>query len=328
MSKSILMTKEELRGILSNNVSPMVGFRIDPDDIHNDADGWYYYIPRYSLKRNHPLIMRHYRGPIFMVIPTEDWHDLESGNIRIAEYVKNSQWSYGWYWAGGTLLYGVFWQPLEEKGIHDTERIARYLEILGCRTCNRSSGHVPTEKECKDCWVEHCPYSPFSKEDEKASWENEVQEKDARKELLRLVSERLEKQFGFKVESCFPHGEKEGIWIFPGFKKDTVSVYLPQDVLIDLLYDPEQYNLSELVESWSIDVCVPWHYENYKFVGAVRKPVERGKESKMFAYDVWATHCPGKIREWGLADLVPAPAKKQKKKKSLIDRLLNKASAS
>ena len=47
-----------------------------------------------------------------------------------------------------------------------------------------------------------------------------------------------------------------------------------------------------------------------------------------FAYDVWMTHCPSKIREWGLADLVPAPAKKQKKKKSLIDRLLNKASAS
>ncbi len=319
---------ELLKQQFSKIVSVLIGHHIYEEYIHTDEVGWYYYIPKLGLKKNHPLIMNHYRGHLFMVIPTADWQDLLNDKVSVGDYINNSQWSYGWYWGGGSLLHGSFWQPLEKRGIHETLRIARYFEILGCRTHNRASGYTPDEERCKDCWVEHCPFSPFNKEDEKASWENEIQEKDARKELFKLVEERISQQFGFKAEACSPHGEKEGIWLFPGSLKDTVTVYLPQDSLVDLLYEPEKYDLSKLVDEWTVSVCVPSHYDGEKFFGAMRQPVEKGKESKMFAYDVWMTHCPSKIREWGLADLVPAPAKKQKKKKSLIDRLLNKASAS
>ena len=100
---------------LSKQVSPLIGHNIGLDHIHTDEAGWYSYIPAKSLQANHPLVLNHYRGPLFMVIPFEDWEVLEKGTVSVQEYVESSIWSFGYYWGGGSILTGVYWQPLEKR---------------------------------------------------------------------------------------------------------------------------------------------------------------------------------------------------------------------
>ena len=64
---------------LNKKVSEAIGCGIGVNHIHTDFEGWDYYIPAKSLQENHPLILNHYRGPLFMVIPYKDWERLKSG---------------------------------------------------------------------------------------------------------------------------------------------------------------------------------------------------------------------------------------------------------
>lgn len=276
---------------LSKQVSPRIGHNIGLDHIHTDEVGWHSYIPAKSLQANHPLILNHYRGPLFMVIPFEDWKVLEKGTVSVQEYVESSIWSFGYYWGGGSILTGIYWQPLEEKeGIHNTEKISRYLSILSCRTNYVSSGYMPTEEQCKSCKIEKCPFSRFAPKTYGASWENEVRELDERKLFFKAVKERIEKQFeGLKVEGF---GIRDGcaISLFPYGIKNTVSVNLNQELLIDMLYHPGKHNIEEIANSLPVEICIPGYYKGKEYVKQ-RYVVVPENADIQFCYDQWA-------REW------------------------------
>lgn len=256
------MQSNELLEKLSNFVSPLIGHTIGVKHIHTDDFGWEYYIPEKSLQANHPLILSHYRGPLFMVIPFEDFDLLLNEKITVENYVNNSYWCFGYYWGGGSMLYGAKWQPLEEgPGIHNTEKIKRYLEILTCRTFNRSSGHIPTSKECIKCFVERCPFSRYEPKYRNSSWENEVLEADDRIKFFEVVKVLVKEKFGLDTLSCLNQKENT-IALTPCYKKNTVDILLPESLLIDMLYNPGKYNITETVNSLKLELIIPWHYEN------------------------------------------------------------------
>ena len=228
------------------------------NQIHTDEEGVFYYIPGKSLLWNHPLIMAHYRGYLFVVLPEHDSVQLMTGAITVEKYIDEAIWSYGFFWGGGTMLGGAHWQPLEDgkPGISNTEMIKRYLTILMCRTYQRSSGFVPDENFCANCHVECCPQSKHQK-NIGSSWNREVKEVYDVITLAHILQRRIEEIYGLKMIGCFPHNfSQSNIILTRGYKKGTVDVYIPEDLLVDMRYHPGKYNLQQLAEGFGVEVGV------------------------------------------------------------------------
>ncbi len=267
---------------LNEEVSKRIGHTIGTDHIHTDENGWYYYIPAKSLLANHPLVLNHYRGPLFIVIPYKDGELLDQETISVEDYIENSTWSFGYYWGGGSLLGGIRWMPFEEKGIHETEKIKRYFTILGCRTSRISSGWQAEENDCANCSVKNCPFSRFH---ENASWDNEVKEEDDRIKLFKAVKRRIYERFGLKAVSCMSQ-DSDTIRMFVGFEKNTVSVYLPQALMIDMLYNPGKYNISEVANSLKFEVGTSWHIVDDEVVPEKHEYVPEDADCE-FLFNYW-----------------------------------------
>ena len=249
---------------LSEKVTELIGFHLRADHIHyigEDGAGWHYYIQ--ALQPGYPVLAMHYRGPLMLALPFADYCKLEAGEITVDAYIAQSHWNYGYYWGGGGLLSGAYWQPLEaETGIHDTERISRYLQILSCRTFRRSSGHIPSIENCAKCQLDEtgCPFSP---QNQTGSWDNEVAEPDGRVELFQAVCERVQQELGFERYDFMSHNEsKHELLLFPGMKPNTVRIFLSRDLLNDLLYHPEvKRDWKEMAARLDIALAMPFHPE-------------------------------------------------------------------
>ena len=250
---------------LSDALYERTRVRICTNHIHTDKEGWYYYIPARSLESKHPLILYHYRGAPFVAIPTFDFEEMVDDVISVEDYVNSSFWNYGYYWGGGSVLYGIFWQQLEDTtGIHDTEKIFRYLTILGCRTHQNSTGYRPSKERCEACELANCPFSTLESKKQNASWDNEVKEENNREKLFLAVRKRIEEQFGLIATCCFPHGWGDTICIELDEKTQKtgfVTVFLPQHLLLNLLYHPERYDVEEIAKTLNIQVRIPWHQD-------------------------------------------------------------------
>ena len=221
------------------HVSAKTGYSLKTEDVHSDEHGWFYYIQARSLVKNHPLFLIHYRGPSFVVIPYDDYVRLEKGECDPVTYVDNAKWNFGYYWGGGSTVGGAFWQPLEEGfGITDKDKVFRYLTILSCRTHRKSSGVLPNEDKCRKCDVSRCPFSPFEEKNAKSNWNNEVKEHDYRADLFLAVSKRVEKELRLKVRGAFSYVGQNARLVPNGIQIDTCSLYLPVDMLNDILYNP------------------------------------------------------------------------------------------
>ncbi len=257
--------KSNHKAALAATISDRIGHIIATENVHTDESGWFYYIPANSLKAKHPLIMNHYRGPLFVVIPLQDMKEIENEKITVPEYIDTAIWSYGYFWGGGALLSGVYWQILEggKPGINDKAKIERYLTILACRTHKRSSGYMPTEQRCANCKVESCPFSKYIEKNYDADWKNEVQEYDARVELYKSISRRSKEQFGLDVVSILPHdGEEHVMKLYAGIEPGTVEVRVAQSLLADLLYHPAMYDVDIVADDLDIEAAIKWHYDN------------------------------------------------------------------
>lgn len=245
---------------LSEKITKAIGFPLRENCIFSlgkDGSGWGYYIE--NLKPGYPVLAMHYRGSLMLALPFADYAQLESGEITVDQYVANSHWNYGYYWSGGSLLDGIYWQPLEDGvGIHDKERISRYLQIMHCRTCMRSSGYRPTVELCQRCkLVTPCPLSPLS---QKCTWEAEIAEPDGRRLLFEAVAQRIKSELGFNCFLFRPHGsERDEILLCPGYELNRVKVCLHKDVLNDLLYHPkDNYDWGTMAQNFNVGLFSSW----------------------------------------------------------------------
>lgn len=239
---------------------------VHPQMIGNDdTTGFFYYIPRKSLLEFHPLLLVDYHAmpgythPLILIMSHKDWGMLEQNAMSVEEYIENSSWNFGYFWGGGNMFTGIYWKPFDEKGIHDIVTIQRYMTILQCRTALRSSGYMATKEQCSQCIVENCPFN--QSHTGVADWENEVQETDERLDFLNAVCNMLTKRYGLNVRSCYSSSEtgENSIFVYPDAKKNTVSINLPSNILVDLLYHPGKYDFEELINNIPIKAGIPWY---------------------------------------------------------------------
>ena len=258
--------KEVILIELSEKITELIGFHLGPDHIHHileDGTGYHYHIRK--LKPGYPVLAMHYRGPLVLMLPYEDFCQLNREEITVDEYIATAHFNYGYYWGGGGLISGGYWQPFgTESGIHDKERISRYFHILSCRTNKISSGYSPTEERCAKCQLDAttCPCSPLN---QTGCWENEVSEPDGRYELFKAARGRVEKELGFKVVTISYHdNDISELKVFPMYEPNTVGISFGQSLLNDLLYYPEQEH--------------DWHQMAYDLVIAVSIPQGNDKQ--------------------------------------------------
>ena len=272
-------------------VSARIGFRLGKDHTHSDEDGWYYYIQKESLTSYHPLLMMHYRQTLFAVIPYEEYKKVESGLIDPLDYIESSWWSFGYYWGGGSMIGGSFWQPLENVcGIHDTEKISRYLQILECRTAKRASGYNPTRSECMDCKVEKCPFSKVDAKNEGASWESEIAEHDYRRDMFSAVAERAKKVLEVNLHGVLCY-DGDNALLIPNSYEESCMLYLPVSLTNDILYNPGERDWAQIASNLKFELGV--------FMKKDRIVVEEDKLEILaaeFARNFWEKF--GVIEEW------------------------------
>lgn len=242
---------------LSQKLYELTGHRVANYNIYSDEQGWYYYIQAKSLKENYPLIMNHYRGQLFAVIPLEDYQKLDAGTISPTAYIESAFWNFGYYWGGGSLLGGVFWKPLETTaGIHDKEYVKRYLSILACRTHRNSCGYMPPRDQCSRCFVKQCPFSEVEEKNRGASWENEVNEHDYRVDMLKAVKERVKEDLGIEVSGLLCYEGENALLIPHTWKKEACMLYLPATLTNDLLYNPGERDWKSMAKNMQLELGV------------------------------------------------------------------------
>ncbi len=261
MSKSV-------RESLNETLERLTGCAIGEKYIQTDKKGWLKYIPAGSLYRGMPLILSHYVGALFVVLPHEDYHDLIRGKIPVWEYVNEAVWSYGYFWGAGNLRSGIYWQVLEDgkPGIHDTMKIKRYLTIMQCHTAQHHLGMDYFDKaRCLDCKEEHCPVSPMTHKKADATIEGEFPElaKAKRVEFYNAVAKMLKERFELKL--CALHidesldKERKNIYLVTGFIKGSAKIVLSQALYMDMMYFPENYDVQQMLKKYDFLAATQVH---------------------------------------------------------------------
>lgn len=303
----MMKDNNSIRAEFSAKVSAMIGHPIAAKHVHSDKHDLGYYLRNKYLQDNHPVILNHYRGYLLMVIPANDWSKLQYEIISVQDYIDNSVWNYGYFLDGrNSIINKIHWQPFEKKGINKREEISRYLEILKCRTHERSNKYMG--HPCRDCRLKKCPLSNLRRKRKGASWKNEIQEVDDMLLVANSISEMVWKRFGFKISEVFPNSnddEKGTIVLFPSFDKDTVSAYFPKSIFVEVMNNPSKYDKSEIAEILSrleIKIGIPWHYtaENEMIARHVRA-LPKEAEGKTIS-DLWRSY-PGLLSSRWLQDV-------------------------
>ena len=204
------------------------------ENVHPSTGGRYFYIQ--PPKQNSPMLLHHYRGVFFIDIHPDDYEDILLGKVSAHEYIYSANWQVGYFWGGGSMIGGGFYQPFDI--IAHREEIRRYFKILSCRGTRRASGYMPTEETCRSCSVEKCPFSKYAE----GNWQNEMMEYDPRVEFFKALRRKFEKENHGYTLCGFACGEipDDEIWIRPNghFSEDEMDsfmAYASESIIQDLL---------------------------------------------------------------------------------------------
>jgi hypothetical protein len=210
-----IMTKEINVNVtdFARQMSEIIGQTVDAEAIYPVSEGWYYYIQ--PPKSGSPMLLNSYKGGSMTIIllSKEDFKSLEDGTITPTEYINKANWLVGYFWGGGGMISGGYYQPMDIIGKNEDFR--RYFKILHCRGFNRSCGYMPSKENCEKCQVENCPFCPF-KELKSGDWKFELQEPDPRWDLFEALRKRFEATYpgfilrGFSCGARIPDNE---IWL-------------------------------------------------------------------------------------------------------------------
>ena len=173
--------------LFAKELSNLVGQPITSQNIHANESGRFYYIQ--PTKKGYPMLLHHYRGPFFVDMHPDDLADLLNGKIDAIQYITNANWQIGYFWGGGSMIGGGFYQPYDI--VKNKQETRRYFQILSCRGRRIASGHVPYKETCDQCFVDNCPFSKYKK----GNWEDELKEFDPRVSFLEALVKRFEAEY-------------------------------------------------------------------------------------------------------------------------------------
>lgn len=218
----------------ATELSNIIGQPIGVDHIHAMSKGRFYYTQ--APEAGAPMLLNHYRGPFFVDIHPDDLEKIASGEVSAHEYIYSASWQVGYYWGGGNMVGGGYYQPFDISG--RKEEIRRYLKILSCRGRCNASGYKPTEELCTACHVESCPFSKYKE----GLWENEMEEYDPRVDLFKALCRRFENQFpGYTFRGFLCSNVEDSIIIlspnghYAEEEPFSFVVYASENVIRDLM---------------------------------------------------------------------------------------------
>ncbi len=219
----------------AQELGTMIDQKLTIEHIHPSTTGRFYYIQ--APEEGSPMLLHHYRGPYFVDMHPNDIEKIQSGTVSPYDYISNANWLVGYYWGGGSMVGGGFYQPINI--VERQEEVKRYLKILQCRGIRTASGYMPTERQCFDCPVKDCPFSEYKV----GTWENELEEHDPRIDLFKALLLRFENEFPdytFRGFLCSKNVQYNTILLSPNghySEKDPYSftIYASENVIRDLL---------------------------------------------------------------------------------------------
>lgn len=312
---------------LAELVSNFVGEAISPDVQIHIGKGRHYYIQ--PAVDGAPMLLRHYRGPLFIDMSENDFNNIISGSINAEEYVKSSNWMVGYYWGGGSMVGGGYYQPIDI--VNRSEEVKRYIHILSCRTSAISSGYKPTEERCASCTIKNCPFS--SAKCNSGNWEDEsIREEDPRREVFNLLSKNFEAQFpGYTLRgflSSFEDGSMQSneciirantrlqdndphsfmIWLsaetIRGLLMHTISMEDAQKIVDGITFYHSQWDVEVAEGEKLAEVTMESIHEIFERPG-MDYPVEKAKakaaeEARIAAEEAEAARIAAERARWGI----------------------------
>ena len=204
---------------IATELSELTGQNIGTEHIHATTEDRFYYIQ--APEPGVPLLLHHYRGPFFIDIHPDDYEKIASGVISPHDYIVTANWQVGYFWGGGSMVSGGYYQPMDIVG--KKEEVQRYLKILSCRGHFHSCGYMPSEETCQKCNIEDCPFSKFKE----GNWDNENQEPDPRRDFFNALRMRFEKEnpgYSFRGFLCGKIPDDE-ILLNPNSRYDEEQPY-------------------------------------------------------------------------------------------------------
>ena len=170
----------------AKELSMIIDQSIGLDHIH--ADGRRFYYTQAAIEMS-PMLLHHYRGPFFVDMHPEDLRKLKTGEISAHDYIHKANWLVGYYWGGGSMVGGGYYQPMDIIGNQDEVR--KYLKILSCRGITGACHYMPSEEKCAKCPLTECWFS----EHKEGNREDDIPEPDPRHDLFNAFLSRFEKEY-------------------------------------------------------------------------------------------------------------------------------------
>ena len=243
-------------GMFADKITEIIGQPIGLDHIHQSGLGRDFYIQ--APKRMAPMLLHHYRGPYFVDLHPEDYEDLVAGKVDAEDYIQSANWQVGYYWGGGSMLSGGYYQPLDI--VKQQAAVQRYLKILSCRGALRSSGYMPTQEVCAKCTVDNCPFSKYKTGD----WTKEIPEHDPRIDLFDALRERFKQEHAGYTLRGFLCGKipEDEIWISPNGRYSekgsfSFTAHASSDLIRSLLmHEVAPANWDEYVKEFQFRLSV------------------------------------------------------------------------
>ncbi len=297
------MEECKLNWEISKYFKENVGITIEPDEIYIDNGECCKKFPKYCLENRHPLILSHHKGCLVMVIPEMDYYYLTKEMITIKKYCDISTWGLGYYWDDFDVITGVKWQAFKEQGLPESKKVKRFFAILDCRKKSETLGWKPTNANCMACNVSSCPFSCLIPE--KMSWKKEILETDERMIFSNIIRRRVRDMYGLEI-SRFKVYPGTHIWLKPDTAKNTVFVYLPQDLLLEMINKPNLNNGKLLAENFKIQVRTPFDYKlstNSIAVKFSKGNVVPKEFEEMFFNEVWKQNSKKNVLKKGFSNI-------------------------
>jgi len=244
-------------------VSEIVDQKIGLDHIHPSSKSRFFYTQ--APKKGSPLLLNHYRGPFFIDIHPDDYEAIFYGKIDAIDYIKTANWQIGYFWGGGSMVGGGYYQPFDIVGHQDEVR--RYFKILSCRGNRLSSGYMPSEEVCANCPVDNCPFSKYKE----GNWNSELQEADPRIDLFKAIKKRFTREYPDYTLKGLTCGEipEEQVWLIANGRFSEEDPYsfaacVSENVIQSLLmHDIQPESWDNFANDFQFRIHKPYNDETF-----------------------------------------------------------------
>lgn len=252
-------------------------------DIISDENGVDDRIMPKSLEKNSPLLLVNVYEELIVILPYEEYKQLENGEVAPIDYIEDSYWCYGRYngelgvnisdihivFVGeeNSMIEAIFWQPIDKKrGIHQTGKLKEYFASATYKMQKAFSNSGLYFERIHNGEIAE---EAFKENEKKAE---DLQEKDYRVFLYNAMKEDIEKDFGLEVTGLYCHNGGNPCLIADPDTPNKVKLYISAQLHNYILYHPIFRNWKQYAKSFRFELGTTVNDE--------RVPITDGIEDK------------------------------------------------